>query len=299
MANDTLSKQLRHVSQPMMKFRQFVDVKEALGSSKGTTVWFDKISNISTAGGTLTETNTIPEHQYTLSTGQIVVTEYGNAVPFTGKLDTVSEFSVDNVVTRVLRDDMAKVLDSAAAAQFKETAAKYCALTTTTFALTTDGTFTSTATSNLNAYHVKNCVDQLKTWNVPKYDGDNYICIASIKAIRGLKDDSDWEDAAKYGDPDRLFAGEIGRYYGCRFVEETNYLSNAAGVSSLYGEACFFGADAVMEAVATPEEVRAKIPTDYGRSKGLAWYGICGWKILWEVGDYATEKPHIIWVGSA
>jgi hypothetical protein len=56
-----------------------------------------------------------------------------------------------------------------------------------------------------------------------------------------------------------------------------------------------------MEAVATPEEVRAKIPTDYGRSKGLAWYGICGWKLIWEQADIAGtgENPHIIWVGSA
>ena len=301
MANDTLSQQLRHVSQPMMKFRQFVDVKEALGKSKGDTVWFDKISNVSTAGTTLNETATIPEHNYTLSTGQIVATEYGNAIPFTGKLETVSEFSVDNVITKVLRNDMAKVMDGQAAAQYKETAAKYACVSSTTYELTTDGTHTTTATANISAYHVKNCVDQLKNWNVPKYDGENYICIASVKAVRGLKDDSDWEDAAKYGDPDRLFAGEVGRYYGCRFIEETNYLDNTIGVSDVGGEACFFGSDAVMEAVALPEEVRAKIPTDYGRSKGLAWYGICGWKLIWEEADIdgAGEYPHIIWVGSA
>ncbi len=29
--------------------------------------------------------------------------------------------------------------------------------------------------------------------------------------------------------------------------------------------------DTVAEAIAVPEEVRAKIPTDFGRSKGIAW----------------------------
>lgn len=30
--------------------------------------------------------------------------------------------------------------------------------------------------------------------------------------------------------------------------------------------------DTVAEAMAIPEEIRGKIPSDYGRSKGVAWY---------------------------
>ena len=33
------------------------------------------------------------------------------------------------------------------------------------------------------------------------------------------------------------------------------------------------------EAVHTPEEIRAKITDDYGRSKGIAWYGLLGYGI--------------------
>jgi hypothetical protein len=40
-----------------------------------------------------------------------------------------------------------------------------------------------------------------------------------------------------------------------------------------------FGADTVCEAVHTPEEIRAKIPDDYGRSKGIAWYALLGYGI--------------------
>lgn len=35
--------------------------------------------------------------------------------------------------------------------------------------------------------------------------------------------------------------------------------------------AFFFGGDTVAEAVAIPEEIRGKIPGDYGRDKGVAW----------------------------
>jgi hypothetical protein len=44
------------------------------------------------------------------------VTEYGNAIPFTFKAQTLADVSVPDIVKTVLRNDLAKVLDSAAAA---------------------------------------------------------------------------------------------------------------------------------------------------------------------------------------
>ena len=42
----------------------------------------------------------------------------------------------------------------------------------------------------------------------------------------------------------------------------------------------FFGNDTVAEAIAVPEEMRGKIPSDYGRSKGVAWYYLGGFGIV-------------------
>ena len=58
----------------------------------------------------------------------------------------------------------------------------------------------------------------------------------------------------------RLVRGEKGSYYQGRFIEETNFLSNTIGSSSLYGEGVAFGADAVIEGVAVAEELRQKVP---------------------------------------
>jgi len=77
--NPRLSEKLRYSLVPLMKFRQFVDVKEGWGMGKGDTLYFDKISKISTAGGTLVETNTMPEHQFAISRGTIVLSEWGKA----------------------------------------------------------------------------------------------------------------------------------------------------------------------------------------------------------------------------
>jgi len=60
-----------------MKFRQFVDPEPAMGKSRGDVVLFNKISNISTQGGTLSETSTIPKRNYTIKQGTLTVTEYG------------------------------------------------------------------------------------------------------------------------------------------------------------------------------------------------------------------------------
>jgi len=48
-----LTQKLRSVAQPMFRFRQFVDVKEAIGKNRGNTWLYDKISNVATQGGTL------------------------------------------------------------------------------------------------------------------------------------------------------------------------------------------------------------------------------------------------------
>jgi len=78
LSNSVLSKKLRHKAQPMMKFRQFVDIEPAAGKSRGNTVLFDKISNISSAGAALTETTTIPKRNFTIIQDSFTITEYGN-----------------------------------------------------------------------------------------------------------------------------------------------------------------------------------------------------------------------------
>lgn len=249
----------------------------------------------------------MPRRNFQVVRGTAVITEFGNAIPFTGKLEALAEFDVDNATQRVLRNDEASVLDKAVAAQFQASLAKYTCYTTTTYALATDGTADQTATADLNDYHVKNIVDQLKKWDVQPYDNEgNYMCIASVQSLRGLRDDTSFVQALRYGRPEDLFTGEVGKYQGVRFVEETNALSNILGSSSGHGEAVFFGDDAVLEAIAIPEEVRYDIPKDFGRDKAIAWYALLGYQIIWcgtgsGEGGVDTDKgyvPHIIHVTS-
>jgi hypothetical protein len=92
-----------------------------------------------------------------------------------------------------------------------------------------------------------------------------------------------------------IINGEIGRYENLRFVEQTNIPKGGAADSATFNAMTgtadawnggfsdwifFLGEDTVAEGIAIPEEVRAKIPTDYGRSKGIAWYALLGYGLV-------------------
>lgn len=78
--NNRLSQQLRHALTPLCKFRQFCDIKEGWGKGKGDTLYFNKITKISTAGGTLVETDVIPPHAFAVGRGTISLSEYGKSI---------------------------------------------------------------------------------------------------------------------------------------------------------------------------------------------------------------------------
>lgn len=298
--NNQLSQQLRYKAQTMQKFRQFCDIEAAAGTNRGNKVFFDKISNISTAGGTLTETDTIPKRNYTILQGTLTMTEYGNSIPFTQKVKTLADIQVPETIRQVLTNDMKVVLDSAAASQFmtNDYIATITNTATTTFG--TSGTANATAGANMSDKNVRDIIDQMKKALIPTRNDGLYACVASTNSIRGLYDF--FEAKAQLTTLDPLYIGEVGRYYGCRFVEETNFLSNTDGSNGLYGEACFFGADAVREGIAIPEEIRVGIPTDFGRDQAIAWYALLGFQQVWSqsgvLNGQADGQTRIITVNS-
>lgn len=212
LSNDVLSKQIRHRSQTIQKFRQFVTPEGAAGKSRGDKVLFNKISNISTAGGTLTETSTIPKRNYTIIQDSLEVAEYGNAVPFTLKAQTLAEVSVPDIVKTVLMNDMSVVLDSAAAAQFKTSDYSAVCTSTASTAFNSAATVSATAAANMSDKNVRDIIDEMKKKNMPRYKDDHYVCIAATNSIRGLYDF--FEAKAMQTKMDPLYSGEIGKYYG-------------------------------------------------------------------------------------
>lgn len=302
-----LSDELRQALQPEARFRQFCDARDAGGKNKGQTFTWDTVQNVAAAGGTLVETATMPETNFTILQGTLTITEYGNSVPYSNKLESLSKFEVKKPVMTALKNDAKKVFDRAAYAQFYQTPLRVVptgGTATDAVTLTTNGTATLTNNIAYGNNHAKAIVDTMKERNIDPYVGDDYMAIAWPTTLRTFK--NNLESLHQYTESGikLIFNGEIGRYENVRYTEQTNVSkgitstgsSGTAWTNSKSDWIFFFGEDTVAEGIAVPEEMRAKIPTDYGRSKGVAYYYLGGFGI---VHTNAEQARIVIWDSAA
>ena len=160
--------------------------------------------------------------------------------------------------------------------------------------LPTNGTATLTNNVALGKEHVKNIVDLMKERNIPPYEGDDYFAIAHPTTLRNFKNSLESMKVYVQEGFQMIMNGEIGRYESTRFIEQTN-IAKASWTNNKSNWAFFFGADTVAEGIAVPEEMRGKIPTDYGRSRGVAWYYLGGFGLVHQ----AAEGSRVVKWGSA
>ena len=185
-----LSKELRLSLRPIVKFRQFADVKDAAhqGLNRGDTFHWNVYSTVATKGAALTENTAIAETNFTITQGTMTITEHGNSIPFSSKLDDLSEHPVKEIIHKVLKLDAAQVLDGLVADQIDTCKLRVVAETATdAVTLTVDGAATLTNTVALGKDHIKAIVDVMKERNIPAYEGDDYFCIAWPTTCRTLK----------------------------------------------------------------------------------------------------------------
>lgn len=317
MYSDELSNVLRTALQPVVKFRQFCDAKDAMdkGLGRGQTYSWNTYSDVATGGNTLDEDEEMPTTNFTIRQQSLTVTELGNSVPYTGKLDNLSKQPVSEIIHKVLKNDAKKTLDGKAFEQFDLTPWKVQAASGTSTNAVVTVTAGSIGVTNNVAFrkdHVKPIVDIMKERNVPPYQGDDYFAIAWPSTYRTMK--NDLEAIHTYVDQGfvMIMNGEIGRYEGMRFVEQTNVAKGGAEDSATFNFRTadpwnnavsdwifFFGEDTVAEALVIPEEMRAKIPTDYGRSRGVAWYYLGGFGIVHGAAGDAINYRILKWESAA
>jgi len=286
MYSDELSDYLRTELQPSSRFRQFCDVKEGKGKDKGELFNWNVYSDVETEGDSVNETDATPETNFTITQGQLTITEYTNSVPFTKKLDDLSRHPVKEVIQKVLKNDARKTLDRAAHAQFDATVVTVSPTAGNSATAVTIETGGATITNNIgmNKEHVKGIADEMKERDIAPYFQDDYFAIARPTTLRPFKNDLETIHQYVESGMQLIFNGETGRYEGIRFVEQTN-IPSEAWANGLSDAAFFFGADTVAEAIVEPEQIRGKIPTDFGRSKGIAWYYMGGFGIVHNATD--------------
>lgn len=313
--SNQLSNDLRMKTQPMTKFRQFCDgPADAFGLHRGQTYTWDIVNDTVNAGGVISETNTIPQTNYTLTQGTLTVTEWGVAVPWTGLVEDLGKFDLSMPTGRALKNNCIKALDFGAWYQFLQTplhAVASSGTDTASIQLFTNGTVTGTNSVAFGTGHIKTLVDLMKSqpYNIPAFLGDDYYAISNVSTIRNLKNQLELLHQYTATGFDLIMKGEVGRYENTRFVEQSNIPAGVASTVAPGPGSTFtawvngksdwmflMGEDTVMEGVAEPEHLRYAIPTDYGRSKGMAWYALLGFGITH---TQAADARIVMWDSQA
>ena len=298
--NHALSRELFNAALEESTFMDHVQPVESFGKKMGESVLLTRISRLSEpTTSDLQEDQRIPEDDYAVSTTLITVNEVGRSVPFTSFAEDLTWYDLENSVQKTLRDQMTLTLDTKAAKAFKGAKVKYQLTGLGSGTFTTNGTFAGASVENWNVFHVEEIADFMyDTLQVPTLDNDDYVAIVRTLGLRGIKRDPDWEEWHKYTDPAAKFNGETGRIENIRFVRTNhNNALGKVGTGSVLGEGVVFGQDAVAMAEVLTPELRAAIPDDFGRSKGIAWYGILNFGEIWQTGNAGEAK--IVHVGSS
>lgn len=294
-----LSEFLRLENIPVVKFRQLCDVKEhdadgkpLLGKGRGDKWYWNVYSKLAQKGRALDETERMPESGFKITQNAGTITEYGQGVPYTGKLDDLSEQPIKDMISKILKIDVAETFDIAAWNQFNQTPLVVSAASSTTaVTLTTNGTPADTNNVAFGKGHVEPISTAMKERGIPAYENGDYMAIGRPATFMQLK--SDLEGIQTYTETGlaQIKNGELGRYRGVRFLEQTHIPAGGAADSTTFNPQTntadawnnaksdwifFMGADTVAEGIAVPEEIRGKIPDDYGRGRGIAWYALEG-----------------------
>ena len=285
------SKEIEFKAMPIMRFVQFARVKTELGTQPGLTIQMMTYNNLK-KGGKLSEGVRMTPQSLSSTMKQITVSERGNAV-------AVSELALKASFTDVMAD--ATTLLSRDVALTLDTELRDTALTATNVIYGRKSSSPKIASradikenaNELTVATVKDAVEILATNNTPKFMGAFYVCFVHPHQSRVLRDDPAWIEASKYGAPDQLFTGEIGRIDDVRFIETTLMCNGAvaqddpaykAGLEAQDGtkvyQAVLFGEDYYAYAIGLPVELRDNGVTDFGREHGLAWYSIWGTGLL-------------------
>lgn len=290
--NHALSSKIREAAIAGSVFMQYVDPEPGYGRKKGDTITISRVKNIAEPTvATFNERDRVPIDTFSLSTTSVTVSYWGRGVEFTEQADLLSHFDLQDKIQRKLKQQMGLTLDTGAAAAFKTAKIKYIPTSLTAGTFDTDGTASTAASENLTVAHVKVIRDyMMDTIHVPGWrGGEKYTCLASTKALRGIKNDPEflaWKQYQPAG-TEAFTKGKVGEIENIDFIEvnHTNALSNSKGTGSVLGEAVIFGDDAVTMAVVMDPELRYAVPANFGLQHAVAWIGMLNFGIIWDTAN--------------
>lgn len=291
-----LTEAVRHAAQDLLGFSQLANppTGKALGLGAGDTVQYTYFPRVTNSGGQLDENEAIPESSLTPIKGTYTVAEWGNSIKWTGKLEDLSRLTIEDDFMVALVEDLKRLENDAVydQAALSHWVAVFNSATGNEFL--TNNTPTKSQDTELNLANLRFVRRKARANLIPPFDGESYVYVTGVDSADALSFDSDVTDSLKEDSGRSALNGEIGRVAGCRVVEDTQKIAKQ-GTGSAFDQGFLFGADAVVNEVALPWEIREEVK-DFRRQVAVAYYSIQTWyKVL---GQSLHSREHIIRVTS-
>lgn len=189
--------------------------KKSLPKNEGDTINFRRFESITPTGTPLTEGVTPDGKNITVTALTATVSQYGDYVVISDKLDMVG---IDPVLTETAEDlgeSAALAIDTAVRDVITVgTNVQYAGAKANSDAITTSDIITSA--------EIKKAVRTLKKNNAKPLKDGFFIGIIDPETAYDIQNDTLWQDISKYNGGTAIMKGEIGKLGGVRFIETTN-----------------------------------------------------------------------------
>ena len=244
--------------------------KRPIPANGGKTIEFRKFASLAKATTPITEGVTPDGKSLSVSTITATVNQYGD---FIVQSDVLELTSIDNTIveaTKILGKQAGLTLDTIVRDIL-------VAGTSVQYAGGKESRSALTETDILSVEEIQKAVTFLRAQNAPTINGD-YVAIVHPYAAYDLMRDPEWIDAHKYATPENIYAGEIGKIGGCRFVQtsEAKILTGGVFCTMVLGE----GAYGVTEITGGGLQTIVKQKGSAGTGDPLDQRSSVGWKAM-------------------
>jgi hypothetical protein len=232
----------------------------------------------------LDEDQTIPLSKLSVTAKTISMNERGRAVAITGKTENRSPWDILSGHKDAVATMMSRELEEVISTALKTMPVKYVASTSSTNSITTNGTPSGAAGSDVNIFHMQYIgnylSDNLRVPMDPRYNA--YVGIFRGNAILNIQRDSEYFELHRGRGLSAIENLRVGQIADCVLFKhnDSRVLSNSIGTSSIHSEGFVVGQEAVLfgfvEQIGLYYDFSKTKATDFGRFKYIAWLGDYG-----------------------
>ena len=195
--------------------------KRPIPKGSGKSVEFRRFKPLPKATQPLTEGVTPNGRKVDVESMTSYVSQYGDYIVHSDMLELTA---IDNIIvedTRLLGNQAGLTLDTIVRNKVMAgNVCFYCPKTVEGKQVEVTDRSELDATSTLTVDVIKRAVTYLRANNAPTFDG-YYVAVIHPHVSYDLMNDPAFVEASKYGAPEQLFKGEIGRIAGVRFLESS------------------------------------------------------------------------------